>query len=88
MKTKKTTKTTAAKAKDYSILLAPVVTEKTSIIGDSGNTVVFRVDRKASKEEIKGAVERIFQKDVVSVRTANFVGKPKKKQREIIGRET
>ncbi len=72
-----------ASAKDYSVILGPVVTEKTSFIGNGGNTIAFRVCRKASKDEIKAAVQRIFLKDVVSIRTANFVGKPKKRNRDM-----
>ena len=80
---KKTKQTQKATAKDHSILLAPVVTEKTSLIGEGGNTVVFRVQRKASKEEIRGAVERIFGKNVLSIRTANYLGKPKRRARDV-----
>ncbi len=83
-RTKKTTKAApVASAKDYSIILGPVVTEKTSFIGNGGNTVAFRVAKKASKEAIKEAVERIFQKEVVSIRTANFIGKPKRRNRDM-----
>lgn len=84
-KTKKTkaTKKSTATAKDYSIILAPVVTEKSALVGNSGNTVVFRVSKKASKEEIKVAVERIFGKSVSTVRTANYVGKPKRRLKEM-----
>lgn len=76
---KKTAKKSEATAKDYSIILTPVVTEKSALLGNGGNTVVFRVSKKASKEEIKGAVQRIFGKTVASVRTANYVGKPKRR---------
>jgi large subunit ribosomal protein L23 len=68
-----------ATAKDYSIILAPVVTEKTALHGNGGNTVSFRVAKKATKDEIKLAVERIFGKEVATVRTANYLGKPKRR---------
>jgi large subunit ribosomal protein L23 len=73
----------SATAKDYSIILAPVVTEKSALLGNGGNTVVFKVSKTASKEEIKGAVERIFGKTVASVRTANYLGKPKRRMKAI-----
>jgi len=64
--------------KSYSILIAPIITEKTSLIGASGSTIVFRVDRRATKTEIRSAVERAFKVDVDAVRTANIMGKPKR----------
>lgn len=83
-KTKKTAKSAPqALAKDYSIILGPVVTEKTSFIGNGGNTVVFKVAKKASKDEIKVAVERIFQKEVTAIRTTNILGKPKRRNRDM-----
>lgn len=82
-RTKKATKKSSATVKDYSVILGPVVTEKTSLIGNGGNTVAFRVAKKATKDEIKVAVERIFSKEVASIRTANFVGKPKRRNRDI-----
>ena len=76
---KKAIQKSKATAKDYSIILSPVVTEKSAAIGNGGNTIVFRVNKKSSKDEIKLAVERIFGKEVSLVRTANYVGKPKKR---------
>lgn len=72
-----------ASAKDYSIIHAPFITEKASFVGNGGNTVVFEVQKNASKEEIKLAVERIFNKNVVAVRTANILGKPKTRGRTV-----
>ena len=76
---KKVTQKAKATAKDFSIILCPVVSEKTALNGNGGNTVTFKVAKKASKEEIKLAVERIFGKEVADIRTANYVGKPKKR---------
>ena len=85
MAAKKTSKKAApvksATAKDYSIILAPVVTEKSAQLGNGGNTIVFRVSKTANKEDIKQAVQRIFGKTVTSVRTANHVGKPKRRMK-------
>lgn len=68
----------APSVRSYSILIEPVITEKSSLVGEAGRTLVFRVDRRASKDEIKSAVERIFKVGVDSVRTCNFLGKPKR----------
>ena len=67
-----------AKVGDYAILLSPVITEKSALVGANGQTVSFRVDPRASKEEIRGAVERVFSVKVVGIRTCRFMGKTKR----------
>ena len=80
-KTAETTPVSKASVRDYSVLIRPVITEKTSLVGSQGNTVVFRVRTDATKEDIRGAVERIFSKQVASVKTINVMGKPKRTNR-------
>ena len=75
---KKKVATAQAKVKDYGILLAPVITEKSASAGVAGQTVAFRVDPRASKEDIRGAVERVFSVRVDGVRTCRFIGKMKR----------
>lgn len=67
-----------AKVGDYGILLSPVITEKSALVGATGQTVSFRVDPRASKDEIRGAVERVFSVKVEGVRTCRFIGKTKR----------
>lgn len=71
-------KTATAEKKDYQVLIEPVITEKSSVVGNEGNRVAFKVDKKATKTEIKNAVERIFDVKVSGVNTCNFLGKKKK----------
>ena len=59
------------------ILLAPRVTEKTTLIGENSNQYVFHVVSDASKSEVKGAVEQLFEVNVESVRIVNVKGKNK-----------
>ena len=59
----------------YQILRKPVITEKAAIVGSYNNSVVFEVNPKATKTEIKRAVEKIFDVKVRSVRTLNRLGK-------------
>ena len=59
------------------ILLSPRVTEKTTMIGESSNQYVFHVINDASKQEVKGAVELLFEVNVESVRIVNVKGKSK-----------
>lgn len=63
---------------DYAMLIKPIVTEKSSQIGHSGNTIVFSVPTTATKPEIIAAVQRVFKVDVAAVRTMNIMGKPKR----------
>ena len=59
------------------ILLSPRVTEKTTRVGESSNQYVFHVINDASKSEVKGAVEMLFDVSVESVRIVNVKGKKK-----------
>ena len=61
----------------YKVILAPRVTEKTTLIGDQSNQYVFRVASDANKPEIKAAVEALFEVKVESVRVVNVKGKSK-----------
>ncbi|MEE9613696.1 MAG: 50S ribosomal protein L23 [Thermodesulfobacteriota bacterium] len=62
----------------YSIIKGPVITEKSAMQGGEGNTVVFWVNPKANKKEIKEAVEKIFNVGVTGVNTHRLQGKVKR----------
>ena len=68
----------------HEIIRRPVITEKgllnkeTSTKRTAG-TLVFVVAENATKTEIKEAVQRAFQVKVAEVRTANFVGKERRR---------
>ena len=62
----------------YDILKTARVTEKGTALAERHNQYVFEVDRKATKQEIKFAVQRIFKKTVLSVNTFNVKGKVKR----------
>ena len=64
------------------IIKAPVVTEKSALLGDQ-NVYSFYVDPKANKTEIKLAIEKIFNVKVMDIRTINV--HPKKRR---VGRYT
>jgi large subunit ribosomal protein L23 len=61
----------------YKVLLGPHISEKSTIVSEDSNQVVFRVARDARKDEIRAAVERIFEVRVRDVRVCNVKGKPK-----------
>jgi len=60
------------------VLLAPHVTEKAAVVGETSNQYVFRVATDANKAEIKAAVEKLFDVSVDSVQVANSKGKTKR----------
>lgn len=76
----------------WEILKSPVVTEKSVILKEdssdentgrkAGQVLTFRVDKKATKPEIKSAVEEIFNVKVATVRTVQYEGKVKKRGRQ------
>jgi large subunit ribosomal protein L23 len=66
---------TALKA--YDVILAPVITEKSSLASEA-NQVIFKVRRDATKPEIKAAVEQLFKVKVVAVNTILRKGKTKR----------
>ncbi len=60
------------------VILAPVVSEKSYDLIEDLNTYTFVVDRRANKTEIRQAVSRIFDVDVLKVNTINRKGKQKR----------
>ncbi len=62
----------------YQIIKKPLITEKGMRSSEEDNTVVFRVDPRANKLQIKHAVEVMFQVSVVKVNTLNVLGKKKR----------
>lgn len=59
------------------VLLEPRITEKSTLMGDKYNQVVFKVAKKATKPEIKQAVEMLFKVEVDSIRVVSVPGKQK-----------
>lgn len=60
------------------IIIEPVVSEKAYDDIDNHNTYTFVVDRRASKPEIRQAIEKIFEVEVASVNTLNRKGKTRR----------
>ena len=65
----------------YQIIHKPVITEKGLGAKEQQATLVFEVAPKATKTEIKEAVQQIFKVKVEMVRTANFAGKERRRGR-------
>ena len=60
------------------VLVAPIVSEKATLIADKSNSVTFKVLQDASKPEIKAAVELMFKVEVKGVSVVNTKGKTKR----------
>ena len=60
------------------VIKGPVITEKGTLVNELGNQVVFRVDPRANKVEIRQAVERLFKVKVEKVRTGRLLGKTRR----------
>ncbi len=59
----------------YDVILAPVVSEKTYDLIERANTYTFEVDPRSNKEQIRDAVQTIFDVRVLRVNTMNRRGK-------------
>jgi large subunit ribosomal protein L23 len=73
----KRTKPSVSRERMYDIILAPVITEKSTNLSEF-NKVTFRVSLSASKPEIKAAVEGLFNVKVTAVNTIVSLGKTKR----------
>jgi len=60
------------------VLVAPIISEKATRVGEKNNQVLFKVLQDATKPEIKAAVELMFKVDVESVQVLNIKGKTKR----------
>lgn len=71
----------------WDVLKSPVVTEKSVLLKEAtseegdAQVLTFRVDKKAGKDDIRKAVEEIFNVKVATVHTVNYQGKLKRRGR-------
>ena len=65
------------------VLVAPVVSEKATMVGEKSNAVTFKVLQDATKPEIKAAVELLFKVEVDKVSVVNIKGKTKRFGRSV-----
>jgi large subunit ribosomal protein L23 len=70
----------------YQVIKNVRMSEKATLLQETNNEVTLEVDRRANKIEIKQAVEQLFGKTVMGVRTANNDGKLRRKRRADAGR--
>jgi large subunit ribosomal protein L23 len=65
----------------YTVIRRPLITEKGMGVKETQNTLVFEVDQKATKTEVKQAVEALFKVKVSAVRTSTVEGKERRRGR-------
>jgi len=72
----------------YEVVKRPIVTEKSNILADLYGQYSFEVDRRANKQQVKTAVEQIFDVKVEKVRIINMKPKRGRYGRRTVVRES
>tara|TARA_B100000965_G_scaffold212460_1_gene177507 strand:+ start:45 stop:341 length:297 start_codon:yes stop_codon:yes gene_type:complete len=62
----------------FTLIKSPIITEQTAQLGENLKQIVFKVDLSANKREIKQAVEKLFNVEVLKVTTSVIKGKTKR----------
>ena len=60
------------------VIIAPLITEKSTLLKEKGGVLAFRVAKRANKIMVRQAIETLFKVKVASVRTENMHGKFKR----------
>jgi large subunit ribosomal protein L23 len=66
-----------SKHSHYDVILSPIITEKSTLVLEVSNQVIFKVARTATKPQIKQAIESLFKVKVKAVNTLVRKGKLK-----------
>lgn len=69
----------SANINHFDILRQPVITEKSYSGTGAANQYTFRIARKATKTQVKAAVEAVFEVKVDKVQVINMPSKPKRR---------
>ena len=69
--------------KYYDIIIEPIITEKSNIQKEDAQQVTFKVPLWATKIQIREAVEKVFEKKVLDVKTIRVKGKVKRLGRNL-----
>ena len=69
------------------VIRRPLITEKTTVLREAGNSIVFEVARGANKIDVKRAIEKLLGAKVAEVRTSITRGKLKRQGR-FVGRRS
>jgi|TARA_B110000908_G_C10020602_1_gene342732 large subunit ribosomal protein L23 len=62
----------------FQVLIAPIVTEKSTRVAEDHGQVVFQVASRANRDDVKAAIEQAFEVQVEAVKILNVKGKTKR----------
>ncbi len=79
----KSTPPTTAEINAMRVVLSPVVSEKSTLVGEKHNQVAFRVTGDATKTQVRAAIEAFFKVDVAAVNMVNTRGKVRRTGRSV-----
>ena len=65
------------------LVLSPVVSEKSTMMGEKNNQVAFKVAGDATKAQVRAAIEAFFKVDVAAVNMVNIKGKTRRFGRSV-----
>ena len=68
---------------NINVIIKPLVTEKTTHQQTTRNAYAFQVNHNANKQQIRQAVEQLYNVKVVDVRTMNRKGKPRRSRYKV-----
>ena len=68
---------------DFEVIVKPLITEQCMHFANKRGAYSFEVNRNANKNEIKLAVQRLYNVKVDKVRTANRLGKVRRRGRSV-----
>jgi len=68
---------------DHNVIFRPLITEQGTHLAGKVSAYAFEVNKNANKQQVKGAVERLYSVKVSKVRTANRKGKLRRKGRTL-----
>ncbi len=66
------------------VIIKPLITEKSTHQQTTRNTYAFQVHHEANKQQIKLAVEKLYEVKVIDVRTQNRRGKPRRTKNKVV----
>ena len=62
----------------FEVIRSPIISEKSTMVAERHNQLVFDVARDATKPEVRQAIEQLFEVRVLSVQISNSKGKKKR----------
>ncbi len=68
---------------EHNVIVRPLITEQSMHFANTRSAYAFEVNKRANKYQIKNAIERLYDVKVKQVRTANRIGKPRRRGKNV-----